>query len=76
MITTIQISSKTKKLLDGLKSNKETYEQVILNLLSERETKREEFEELLSEGYTEMANENLKVEKEFEKVEGFGDWEW
>lgn len=76
MITTIQISSETKKILDEIKSNKETYEQLILKLLLEKESKRKEFEELLSEGYTQMAEENLKIEKEFEKIENSREWEW
>jgi predicted CopG family antitoxin len=76
MITTIQISSETKKILDEIKSNKETYEQLILKLLLEKESKRKEFEELLAEGYTQMAEENLKIEKEFEKIENSREWEW
>jgi len=76
MITTIQISSETKKILDGLKSNRETYEQLILNLLFEKESKRKEFEELLEEGYSEMSKENLKIEEEFKKIENSKEWEW
>lgn len=76
MITTIQISSETKKILDEIKSNKETYEQLILKLLLEKESKIKEFEELLAEGYTQMAEENLKIEKEFEKIENSREWEW
>ena len=33
-------------------------------------------EQLMKEGYEEMAEENLKIEKEFERVEDSRDWEW
>ncbi len=31
---------------------------------------------LLIEGYREMAEESLKITREFEKVEEYFDWEW
>ena len=33
MITTIQLNENVKSALDRLKSNKETYEEIILNLI-------------------------------------------
>lgn len=33
-------------------------------------------EELLIEGYKEMAGESLKITKEFEAIEEDFDWEW
>ena len=32
--------------------------------------------ELLIEGYKGMAEESLKITKEFEKIENLDDWEW
>lgn len=40
------------------------------------ETYRKEQEQLFKEGYEEMADENLKIEKEFEPIEDSSDWEW
>ncbi|MEK6898792.1 MAG: hypothetical protein AABW79_01715 [Nanoarchaeota archaeon] len=36
----------------------------------------EKQKELLIEGYKEMVEENLKIEKEFERIEEDFDWEW
>ena len=33
-------------------------------------------ENLLIEGYKEMAEESLKIAKEFEAIENLKDWEW
>lgn len=32
--------------------------------------------ELLIEGYKEIAEESLKITKEFEAIEDLSDWEW
>ena len=66
MITTIQLNESVKNALDRLKVNKETYEDVILNLLRIAEKCKREQKKLLIEGYKEMAEENLKIEKEWE----------
>ena len=76
MITTIQLNKDVKKALDRLKSNKETYEEVILNLMRDVEKYKREQEELLIEGCKEMAEENLKITKEFEAIEDLSDWKW
>jgi predicted CopG family antitoxin len=76
MITTIQINESVKNELDKLKSDKETYEQVILELMNIAEKCKREQEDLLIEGCKEMAGENLKITKEFEAIEDFRDWEW
>lgn len=76
MVTTIQLDEKIKKALDRMKSNKETYEQVILNLMKIAEKYKREQEQLLIEGYKEMAEESLKITKEFETIEEDFDWEW
>ena len=76
MVTTIQLNEKVKNQLDKLKTNKETYEEVILNLMQIAEKQKREQEQLLIEGYKAMAEENLKITKEFEAIEDLRDWEW
>ena len=69
MVTTIQINESVKEELDNLKSNKETYEQVILNLLNvAQECKRKE-KALLIEGCKVMAEDSLKINKEWEAID-------
>lgn len=76
MVTTIQLNEDVKKALDKMKSDKETYERVILNLMNIAEKFKREQEELLIEGCKEMAEENLKITKEFEAIEDLSKWEW
>ena len=76
MITTIQLNENVKNALDRMKSNKETYEEVILNLMKIAEKCKREQEQLLIEGYKEMAEESLKITKEFEAIEEDFDWKW
>ena len=76
MVTTIQLNENVKSALDRLKSNKETYEEVILNLMKIAEKCKREKEQLLIEGYKEMAEESLKINKEFEAIEEDFDWKW
>jgi hypothetical protein len=76
MITTIQLNENVKNALDRLKENKETYEEVILNLMKIAEKCKREQKQLLIEGYKEMAEESLKINKEFEAIEEDFDWEW
>ena len=76
MVTTIQLNENVKSILDRLKTNKETYENVILNLINSAEKNKLEQEQLLIEGCKEMAEEDLKIAKEFEAIEDFRDWEW
>ncbi len=78
MITTIQLNENVKNALDRLKSNKETYEEVIINLMRLAEKNKREQEELLIEGYKEMAEESLKIAKEWEGtlMDGLEDEKW
>ena len=69
MITTIQIHEKVKQELDTFKKNKESYEQVISKLLELVEKQKGSHDGLLIEGYKEMAEESLKVTKEWSKTE-------
>ena len=76
MITTIQLNENIKSELDRLKINKETYEEVILNLMKIAEKCKREQKQLLIEGCKVMAEESLKITKEFEAIENLDDWEW
>lgn len=76
MITTIQLNESVKNALDGLKTNKETYEQVILNLMRIAEKNKRGQEHLLIEGCKVMAEENKKITKEFETIEDLDNWKW
>lgn len=77
MVTTIQLNNNVKKLLDNLKeTGKETYEEVILNMMNQLEEKRRNEKEMLLAGYQEMADESLKISKEFESIEDLREWEW
>lgn len=76
MVTTIQLNENVKNALDKMKMNKETYEDVIINLMKIVEKQKRGQEQLLIEGCKEMAEESLKITKEFEAIEDFRDWEW
>lgn len=66
MVTTIQLNENVKSALDSLKSNKETYEDVILSLMKIAEKCKREHEQLLIEGCKEMYDDMLKISKEWE----------
>ena len=66
MVTTIQLNENVKNALDRMKSNKETYEEVILNLMKIAEKNKREQEQLLIEGCKEMYDDMLKITKEWE----------
>jgi len=77
MITTIQIDDAVKKALERMKeSSKESYEDVVVKLISEKELAWRRQEELLIEGCMEMAEENLKITREFEAIEDLKNWQW
>jgi len=76
MVTTIQLNENVKNALDRLKSNKETYEEVILKLMKLAEKNKREQEELLIEGCKVMAEDMIRINKEWEAVDANIDWEW
>jgi hypothetical protein len=77
MISTIQLNDHVKTALDKMKKDKrETYEQVILNMINSLDEQKRIQEKLLIEGYKEMAEETSKITKEFENIENDNDWEW
>ncbi|MCK5624892.1 hypothetical protein KAI04_03555 [Candidatus Pacearchaeota archaeon] len=77
MISTIQLSNQVKETLNSYKkSPRQSYEEVILNLIKSVKIQKEERKELMIEGCKEMAEENLKITKEFEAMEDLSKWEW
>ena len=77
MITTIQLDKKVKRALDRMKeTGKETYEQVILNLMKTVEESKRKQEELLIEGCKEMYEDMIRITKEFEAIEDLDNWKW
>jgi thiamine monophosphate synthase len=66
MVTTIQLNESTKNSLLQLREKKETYEEIILNLIKLTELQKRKQEELLIEECKEMYDENLKIAKEWE----------
>lgn len=66
MVTTIQLNENVKKDLDRLKQEKETYEEVIVNLISKADNDKKKKEELLKEEALEFAEESLKIAREWE----------
>ena len=75
MVTTIQLNENVKNALDRLKSNKETYEEVILSLMQIAERCKREQEQLLIEGCKVMAKDMIEINKEWESVDSDIDWE-
>lgn len=75
-ITSIQIRGNVKNELDKLKERNQSYEEVILQLMKTVEQCKRAQKQLLIEGYKEMAEESLKIERDFEAIEEDFDWEW
>ena len=76
MVTTIQLNENVKTALDRLKTNKETYEDIIVKMINQIDKQRRIHVELMIEGAKETAEESLKITKEFEAIEEDFDWEW
>ena len=77
MITTIQLNEQVKNSLDKMKeSRRETYEEVIVKIMKIVEEQKRAQRELLIEGCKEMAEDSLKITKDFESVDSEIDWEW
>lgn len=76
MITTIQIRENVKNQLDKIKqSERQTYEEVILALIKTVELQKRKQEALLIEGCKVMAEENLRICKEWETTDATLDWD-
>jgi len=77
MVTTIQINHDVKDALNRMKATgKETYEQVILQMIRIIEKQKREQEGLMIEGCKEMFEDMIKINKEWESVDAELDWEW
>ena len=76
MVTTIQLNENVKKALDRMKSNKETYEDIIVKMINQIDEQKRKHIELMIEGAKETAEESSKINKEFEAIEEDFDWEW
>jgi len=76
MVTTIQLNENVKSALDRLKTNKETYEEVIIELMKSVEKTKREQEKLIIEGCKVMAEDMIRINKELEGADSDIDWEW
>ncbi len=76
MVTTVQLNENVKVALDRLKSSRDTYEQVIVNLIKVAEECRRKEEALLIEGCKVMADDMIKLNEEWGVVSSDLDWEW
>jgi len=76
MNSTIQVSNDLKKTLLGLRVGSESFEEIIFGLIKQLELERKDRVELLIEGCIEMADENLKITSEFDKIEDLNSVEW
>jgi len=77
MVSTIQINHDVKDALNRMKTTgKETYEQIILQMINFIEEQKRNREELIIEGCKEMAEDMIRINKEWEAVDAELDWEW
>lgn len=76
MVTTIQLNENVKTALNRMKTNKETYEEIIVKMIHQIDEQKRKHTELMIEGAKETAEESLKITKEFEVIEEDFDWEW
>jgi ATP-dependent protease HslVU (ClpYQ) ATPase subunit len=77
MITTIQLNENVKKSLDRFReTGKETYEEIIVEMMKQIDGQKRNQRELLIEGCKEMADDNIRMTKEFELADSEIDWEW
>ena len=77
MINIIEIRENVKQELAQLKEDiNESYEDVIIRLMRQVQKQKKQQQMLLIEGCKEMAEESLKICKEFDSIEEYFDWEW
>ncbi|NOZ80595.1 MAG: hypothetical protein GXP63_02885 [DPANN group archaeon] len=70
MVTTIQLSEQVKQQLERQKtSSRETYEEVIIRLMTSFAKMEQDKERLLKEGYLEMAEETARMNREWSAAE-------
>lgn len=77
MITSIQIRQNVKNELKRLKEkNNESYEDIIVKLIRLSEQQKRKKEDLMIEGCKIMAEDSLRLTKEWESTDDTLDWEW
>lgn len=69
MITTIQIRDNVKNQLNFLKNENQTFEDVIISLLKERELNKHKNINLIKDEAQELNNLNQKISQELQEVE-------
>ena len=76
-ITTIQIHEDVKEELAQFKEkSSESYEEIIIKLIKHIEKEKRQKRDLMIEGCKEMADDSLKITKEWETTDSRLDWEW
>ncbi|MEK6892694.1 MAG: antitoxin VapB family protein [Nanoarchaeota archaeon] len=77
MISSIQLREDVKMQLARYKEKgNESFEDVIVKLIKQIEIQKRTQKDLLIEGYKEMAEESLRINKEWETTDATLDWEW
>jgi hypothetical protein len=77
MVSTIQLHENVKKEPNRMKRKaNESYEDIIVRLIRLVESQKREREELMVEGCKEMAEDNLRIVREWEILDNDMDWEW
>ncbi len=76
MVSSIQVSGELKDSLSRMKGIGQSYEDVIMELIVSVEKQKSSQEELLIEGYKEMAEDSLRLCKGMEGAGYDLDWEW
>ena len=77
MISSIQLREDVKMQLTQYKEGaNESFEEVIVRLMKQVEMQRRQQKDLLIEGYKEMGEESLKIQKEWENTDNTLNWEW
>jgi len=68
-ITTIQLNDNIKRELDKIKSSKETYEEVIIDLMKVAQQYKRKQKEHIIEGYRETAKVDLAIDEEWSSAD-------
>ncbi len=79
MVTTIQLNESVKRELDKMKdSSRETYEDIILKMMIKINEEKRKHKELMIEGAKAMAEDSLRITKEWEATDAEMDkyWKW
>jgi|TARA_B100001971_G_C17697083_1_gene289858 predicted CopG family antitoxin len=72
MITTLQISDRVKDQLRSLKEESETFEDVIISLLNEKEKLKEQNKELIKKEANHLNQLNKELTNQLQETEDIG----